>query len=102
MGGQKADHLSTSASIRINNGEITFESVDYGNNVEAFFGGAKSVDYTIRIDQSNTKQLLESLGINFKEEVKKKFGGVDARRELLNYCDENGIKYKEDIWTDYD
>ena len=102
LGGQKADHLSTSASIRIDNGEITFESVDYGNNVEAFFGGAKSVDYTIRIDQSNTKQLLESLGINFKEEVKKKFGGVDARHELLNYCDENGIKYKEDIWTDYD
>ena len=97
-----AAHLSTSASLRLKNGEAIFESVDSGGNVGPFFGGADSVEYTIKIDKKNTKRLLSSLGADIVKTITKRFSGINAKQKFLKHCDENGITYKENIWTDYD
>lgn len=94
-------HLSTSASLRLKNGEAIFESANSGGNVGLFFGGADSVEYTIKIDKKNTKRLLSSLGADIIKTITKRFSGINAKQKFLKHYDENGITYKEDIWTNY-
>ena len=98
---ERTDRLWISVDAEIKDGRLTVSGQNLGEPCEQFWG-ADEYEYWYRFDKTNTEKLLTSLSkddANPIEQIKRKFTGESACRELRSWCEKEGILFEFSNWS---
>lgn len=96
----KTEELCTFVRAHLKNGKLTIEGQDLGDRLIPWIGDDE-YEYFYCFDKANTEKLLKLLTINGKDpldELKQRFNGPSACRNLRDFCEINGIQFRFDCY----
>ena len=95
------ESVSVFVTAKLDGAKLSVNGVDYGKSPKGFFGGSE-YEYWYTFDEENTDLLFRKIGASKSDplaELKKRFSGMEGCRNLREYCDAAGIKYRFESWT---
>ena len=98
---ERTEALWVTVRAYIKDGKLSIEGQDLGEAPKAFFG-SDEYEYYYFFDQDNTNKLFQELSATGNHpvlEFQERFSGLTACRDLREFCEERGIKYRFDSWT---
>ena len=98
---EETDRAYVHVTAILEDSELTISGYDSGKAVSDFWGGS-DYEYWYYFDKENTSVLFSKIGASKDEPLtalKAKFHGLNACRELRQYCEEEKIKYRFESWT---
>ena len=98
---ERTERLWISVDAEIKDGRLTISGQDLGEPCEQFLG-SDEYEYWYRFDEINTEKILAGLskeGANPIEQIKRRFTGKSACRDLRSYCEEENILFDFLNWS---
>ena len=100
---ERTERLWISVDAEIKDGKLTVSGQDLGAPCEQFWG-SDEYEYWYRFDEENTEKMLECLSENDTnpiEQIKRRFSGESACRDLRSYCEEKEILFDFSNWSSF-
>ena len=98
---ERSDRLWVSVDAEFFDKKLTVLGQDLGEPCEQFWGSYE-YEYWYCFDEEGTEALLESLAQNGKDPVEEFgncFSGLNACRNLRNYCEKEKIPFEFSNWS---